>query len=376
MSKTRKKLRELCRQYDLGVQILETYALSVRDIIPVRKVFRLVTDRGDICLKRFNHSEDSLNFSLSAINHLVTHGFTQVAPFLPTRKGQPYLKLNNQLYVLTNWIDGRESDYANPADLRIAARTLANLHLASQGFVPPPGHDHRVRWGTWPDTFRNRRDELITFAEQIRRQASLTRFDVAFLNHVEQYVTQIELTLTQLAASPYEILVARESMMGGFCHHDFAHHNLVITNGGIGYVLDFDYAICDIRIHDIGSLILRALKAAAWDFGQVELVLRAYQEVSPLSKEELAVLQPFFTFPQDFWRIAVDHYYGLKPHWPQAKFQRKLDRILDNEPYRQAFLETYARYFEQAVENSSWQTPRLVVHSRPRIWRLASPTMA
>lgn len=371
MPKLSKKLRELCRQHDIEPRIIEPYDLEVQEIIPVRKVWRLVTNRGNKCLKRFYTSADSLNFSWSAINHLIKRGFTQVAPFLLTRRGKPYVDRHDQLYVMTDWLEGRESDYANRGDLEIAARTLASLHAAAQGFVPPACQEHRVRWGAWPEIFQIRRNELSFFADQVKDKLAPTRFDLVLLNNLAYYLTQIDDCLTQLAASPYAELSARESKSGGFCHHDYAHHNVMITSQATGYVLDFDYAICDLRIHDVGSLILRALKAADWDFQQVEIVLAAYQEISPLRPEEIAVLPPFFLFPQDFWRLVIDNYYGLKTHWSLAKFQRKIERVLENEPRRQVFLNKFADYIKKLPANVNWSTPRLNTDCRPKILRLA-----
>ena len=39
-----------------------------------------------------------------------------------------------------------------------------------------------------------------------------------------------------------------------FCHHDFAHHNLLIDKQGEINVIDFDYCILDSHIHDLASL--------------------------------------------------------------------------------------------------------------------------
>lgn len=52
----------------------------------------------------------------------------------------------------------------------------------------------------------------------------------------------------------------KEVMKMGFCHHDYAHHNILVDDKNELNIIDFDYCILDSHLHDLASLLIRAMK--------------------------------------------------------------------------------------------------------------------
>ncbi len=55
----------------------------------------------------------------------------------------------------------------------------------------------------------------------------------------------------------YNLCKEKEKIV--FCHHDLAHHNILINKEEV-YFLDFDYAVIDLKVHDICNFINKAIK--------------------------------------------------------------------------------------------------------------------
>ena len=68
---------------------------------------------------------------------LIKNGFNNVDRYYLNIDGDPYALVNEDLYTLSEWLEGRECDFHNIDEVKIAAKTLANLHEASKGYDPP-----------------------------------------------------------------------------------------------------------------------------------------------------------------------------------------------------------------------------------------------
>ncbi|NPV27351.1 MAG: CotS family spore coat protein [Firmicutes bacterium] len=322
-------------------QVYTHFGLEVYQSLPVRGVWRLQTPRGDKCLKRSQLPYVDILFAYHAIEHLHRHGFDRVPRFQPTITGKPFLQLNGTCYILSDWIEGQECDYTRPEDLARATWTLAELHLAAHGFQPPLNCADKMRWGQWPSIFRHRRQELLYFRHRIESGLDRSPTGRYYHKHLPHFLSQSNIALALLAGSRYQSLVKVEQKQQLFCHHDFAHHNVLLTPGGRTYVVDFDYAICDLRLHDVGSLIIRALKLNDWDYRVADFVLATYNQVYPLPVEALPVMLAFFYFPQDFWQVGV-WLYLEQVTWPNRAVERKLERTIRMEKKRIRFLQHFA----------------------------------
>lgn len=298
-------LAEHLKHYQIHPQVLEHYDFKVFHLQNCRGIICLHTDQGRKCLKRFKFSEPELIFSYQAIEHLVKKGFKNVARFIPTRSGHPYLNIEGQLYFLTDWIHGEHCDYENFKELSLASKTLARLHLASHGFEPPPGCEEKIRWGRWPEIFAHRLEELAFFGRQAQRDGKENPHSRLYWKYLAYFTDQASQSLSLLSESSYNSLVENEKALMGFCHHDFANHNVLLTARDEVYVVDFDYTVCDIRAHDIASLLSRVARHQEWTPRIIPQVLEPYRSVSPLKPGELGVIHAFLTFPQDFWQLGV-----------------------------------------------------------------------
>lgn len=334
--------RDILSDYNLNLKLFNIMGFDVHDIAPVRNVFRITTQKGMYSLKRVIYEKEEIDFIMSAVEHLKQNGFQNVMDYMPREGGSMFYEYDGEKYYLTKWIDGRELDYLNPLDLQAAAKLLGQLHTASQGFDTSAVPASRNMLGMWPKNFKDRILEM----KEMKFRALLKRaredFDRIFLDFVDMCLEDGNRALKLLADSPYEALVDKAKEERGFIHHDYAHHNLIQSFDGKLYVLDFDYCAIDVRVHDLGSLIIRNMKKTGWDIDRALYIIESYNKVSAVSNDELKVLVPFFLFPQDFWQISRQ-YYIEKKDWGDRDYLDKMNTKSQYTISRRQFIEEFEK---------------------------------
>ena len=135
MLDVRFKDKDYLSKYDLDVDLFSEFDLVVDDVIPVRKVFILNTDKGDKVLKKVSYSISQLEFINYGIEYIRNNNFNRIIEFEKTKSKRIYVPWKNDIYCIMNLVEGRECEYSNPVDVMLASRALAELHKASEGLV-------------------------------------------------------------------------------------------------------------------------------------------------------------------------------------------------------------------------------------------------
>jgi spore coat protein I len=207
-------------------EITENYGLEVRNLVPYKDTFMIVTPQGRKVVKKAPFSPERLLFVHGAKEHLSKSGFTGVDRYLCTLSGEPFFYFENSCYTLVDFIDGREINFDSDADLQRAAKTLGMLHGASRGFAAPEGCKVQDDLGKLPGYFNKRLEDIKKMKKQAKRGKG--RFDQLFLEVVDYFCEIGESAAAELASSGYEKLVESTREEGLFCHHDYTHHNILL----------------------------------------------------------------------------------------------------------------------------------------------------
>lgn len=308
--------------------VLNEYHLDITRAQPVKKVIRLTTTRGELGLKKFDFLTEELHFSLAAMRHVKKHGYA-VPDVIPTRDGRFFVERNGIKYFVMEWLGGRESNYSDLCDLGLATRGLAGFHAVSRGFDAPqcPGKE---QWGTWKGHFGERINEMRQWS--MLADKGNTAFDQMFAEGAKYWIQEASHAVEILSGSRYEEITELEQKQKGFCHHDYADHNVLLNNKEVA-LIDFDYAICDVRAHDLSSLLLRSMRKVNWDLPTALYIVRSYFEVATPHQGEERLLYAMLRFPQDFYELGRFFYLEKKRllgnlekrlrQWKKQKERRK-----------------------------------------------------
>lgn len=332
MLETRYRDKKYLSKYDLSVELFNRFNLMVRDVVPVRDVFFISTDKGNKVLKKIEYSIEDLEFINEAIK-LIKGNFNRVLDFTEANDGKIYTKWKNDIYCVMDLVPGRECDFSNPIDLSIASRGLGELHKATQGIETLKNKKNVV--GKLIDSFLRKLQELELFKSIAEMHEFKTDFDNIFLNNYDNHAKELRESINLLEKSQYIELCSDRNNIA-LCHHDLAYHNILI-NDELAYFIDFDFVIIDLKVHDLCNFISKAIKNFAFDIERAESIIKDYTSINSLDERELKVLFAMLTFPNDFYSISKD-YYSRRKDWEEEVFLDRLIKKVSNYEDKNEFL--------------------------------------
>ena len=327
-------------QYDLDIDIFNNFTFLVEDIIPVRKVFILITNEGNKILKKIDFTVDDINFIYSGLEYIRKNSFHRVFSFVLNKEGKPYFTWNNKTYCVMDLINARESEYSNPLDIETCSRAIGELHKASEGFKS--SSSIRLQCGKAINNFKRKLQELELFKNLAEINDEKSEFDKIFIDGFEYYRNQILKSIDIIEKSSYFKLCSEEDKIV-LCHHDLAHHNILIKEDE-AYFVDFDYSVIDLKVHDLCNFINKIEKTCAYDIDKTRIVLKNYSITNSINKQELEVLYGLLTFPQDIFNI-MKAYYTRTKDWNYVLFLEKLIKKNSFKKDREEYLNLYKEIY-------------------------------
>ena len=320
--------------------IEEYYGLKVDKIEKVKNSYKIITKDERYCLKTIKYEFSHFYFIFSAMKHLQRNGFNDIPEFIINKENREYGNVSGKYAYLTRWIPSRISNFDNPLELEIVSGELGKLHECSKGFTIENNMKPRIGWFSWLKVFETRKNEILDFKNRINQKAYKSKFDLFYLDNVEEEIKRAEKSIIGLQKNNYVKLMEREVFKRSFCHHDYAHHNILIDGNKKINVIDFDYCILDSHLHDLSSLLIRVMKDGKWEKEKADLILRAYKSNMEVKEEEIPIIREFIRFPQTFWQIGLQVYWEQQP-WGEEFFQNKLERYLEDCEFREKFINSY-----------------------------------
>lgn len=342
---TRFSHKEWLSKYDLDISLLDNYDFLVMDVIPLRKVFVLVTDRGNKILKKVNYSDEDITFIKNGVNNLKENGFTRVMNLISNRHGHIITEWKESTYVVMDLIEGRECEYNNSLDIIIAVKGLADMHKASRG-IKFSTKSERYKGFKVIDNYKSKMKELQVFKERALSYENKNEFHEIFLKYVDYYLKAMEKSIEIIEQSPYMELCNNKGNFI-FCHHDLAYHNIIINDYN-SYFIDFDYSIIDLRVHDICNFINKTTKYSCYDFQVLKLIIDEYNKKIKLSQEEYEILYGMLCFPEGFYSIAKDYFYRKKL-WKYESYLYKIEKKVKDIEEREEMIENFRNVYGIAM---------------------------
>lgn len=322
---------------DVRKLVEEKYKIQVNNIIKRKNVYKIECANQNYCLKVINYEFAHFSFILAAINHLRKRGFISTPEIIKSIDDKQYIEFDDKYAYMTPWILAREADYDNKLDVKLTANKLKELHEYSKGFVIDENMKPRIYWGNWINVFETRILEILDFKKNIERKMKKTDFDTVFLGAIETEIKRARSAIQTLKLANYYAYTEKKCATLEFCHHDIAHHNVLIDNKGNVNIIDFDYCVLDTHIHDLASLCMRVMRNKKWNLETFDEIILSYDE-KYLSSQELLLIAGFLEFPQDFWQVGLQ-YYWERLEWEENRFYGRLSNYINDRESRGKFIQ-------------------------------------
>lgn len=335
MNKFRYVDKKILCSYDLSEDFFEILGLKVYDIIPLRKVFILFTDKGKMILKSTNSSKERVDFINKTLN-IIKEKDKYILQYCNNSKGEIITEWKGKSYVLLDMIDGREANFTNPVEVEWCTKSLANFHEASKGII-----DNFTLEEVQLNSSKNLIYEflndlcLITEAERVIGKFSYKNdFDFLFLENISKAKNDLNRSINLLTESSYNDLYL-DIKNRVICHLDLAHHNFIIDDKV--NIIDFDYCKIDIRVMDIYNFIVKVIKNYAYDKDIVKKIIQDYSEISKISDKEKQIIFALLNYPRDFINIVKDYYLKQKS-WDEEVFISRFKDKIESDIFRSDLL--------------------------------------
>jgi spore coat protein I len=276
----------------------------------IKTVWKLSSGGRPYCLKRLKQTYDKALFSVNAQVYIKNSGGL-VPGVIPNRHGEPITCCNDQLFVLYEWINGKDLNFSIPADLRMAVRGLAHFHLASKGYRAPEGARISTKLGKWPDQYMSMSKKLSEWKELAERSRPSPALST-YLQHVDRMLLLADKSLKALDSSDYGKLTEQGSKSIVLCHQDYGKGNALAAGSSV-YILDLDGVTYDLPARDLRKIIGKnAEKSSRWSAGAISEILGWYTEINPMGADEMEVLHADLLFPHWFYGLVKNLFQNNK----------------------------------------------------------------
>lgn len=277
----------------------------------IKTVWKIGTAEGNLCLKRLKQTFDKALFSVNAQVYIKKSG-GKVPGIIPAVNGRLIIEHIEQLFILYEWIDGKDLDFSSPADLHKAIRGLADFHASTKGYVPVENCRVSSKLGKWPEQYRSMINKLNNWKAEAAANASRADY-AAYLKYADQMTLMGGLALKALEASSYNLLTGSGSTSVVLCHQDYGRGNVINSKNGI-FILDLDGVTFDLPARDLRKLTGKnAENRNIWEASAIREILGWYEEGNPLGNEDKNILYIDLLFPHWFFGLVKNLFQNGKP---------------------------------------------------------------
>ena len=336
MVKTRYVDKNILCEYDFKEEFINLLGIKINDVIPLRKVFVLFTDKGKKLLKITDSTKDRIDF-IDKVLKIIESEYPMVLKYTRNTNGDIITVWKGKKYVLLDMVEGREATFTNPIEVELCTKAIAKMHIASNNIFKNISEEE-IKKNSGENLINKMEEEyytLLQLEELVNKYRYKNEFDNLFLQNVDNAKKDLIKTIEELKNSRYESLINNKENRV-LCHNDLAHHNFIIDGDKVN-IIDFDYCSIDMRIVDIYGYAMKVIKNLAYNEEIIELIIKSYDEVNKLEKEEVEILRKLINYPKDFISIATDYYFKQKA-WSEEVFLSRLKNKLEIDKFRIEFL--------------------------------------
>jgi spore coat protein I len=300
----------------LAAEVLKRYNITPESITliqggSIKTVWKVKARQGHLCLKRLRQTYDKALFSVNAQIYIYKCG-GNVPQVIPDRENQPIVRYNDQLFVLYEWLQGKDLNFNNSADFKMAVTGLAGFHAASRGYKPCEGARISTKLAKWPEQYESMNRRMTAWKEAAKKE-SKNSSSGSYLNCIDGMLELAGIALELLDKTDYKELTGSSSQSIVLCHQDYGTGNAILTDKGV-FVIDLDGVTYDLPARDLRKIIgKQAENKNDWNKSNLKSIISWYDSVNPISRKEREILYADLMFPHWFFGLVKNRFDKNKP---------------------------------------------------------------
>lgn len=320
---------------DRAISLLENYDFTVLKVHKARGAFICETNQGLKIMKEYQAPLSKLGLMDMLLKRIGEDSEVFVDTPVADKEGNFIGYDRDGIgYVVKNYFEGRECSPRENDDLRLAMHSLALLHrkLAVPIKDMPEGLH---RFDLQADVERQNRG-LKRIRTYIRGRGRKTEFELALLDAYGLFLDRGVRVEERMRKEDFSDLYETIESKGEFAHGDFQYHNVLFGKDKAA-IVNFEKSQWDSKVRDIALFMRKTLEKADWNYDLGSMLLKEYEEVSPLTEKEKRQLFYRLSYPEKFRKIA-NFYYNSNKAFLSAQYMSKLENVLRLEKSQTVFL--------------------------------------
>ncbi|MBA4602759.1 phosphotransferase [Thermoactinomyces mirandus] len=342
----------------LGDWLSLHYGLVLQSIEPVGGVVRLDTDQGVYVLKRVRFGEKDRWQGIRELADFLSGKKDRkviIPPPILTQGRKTFFEGYRYPYVLLPWIEGVTPTLTEAEVWRNLSRDMAYFHLSTKEFAPVKIMEKWNRLGNWHPWWSKVYEQMEIFHLAANWTSIPTETDETWLNISSYSMGIMENLLKYYEQIDGEKLCQESAAYGKVCHGRWHRNNLLIDPDGVTVLLDWNEAVLDVRTADIADWLLYAYGRTS-SREVMKIILSGYQEVSPLTEGDYALIYARLLFPGRLIRHLQNVY--LNQSKPRDSTIRHIRKAIEIEEKKIRVLSVYAQlvrnHFQQTFPEIDW----------------------
>lgn len=277
----------------------------------VKTVWKIFLKNSMICLKRLNQSQEKALFSVGAQNYIKNNG-GYVPGVIVNKANETITCFNNELFVLYEWVEGKQLNFNKQEDFMAAIEGLARFHKCTKGYNAPEKARVSTKLAKWPDQYRSMLNRLNNWRDISSRKTGIDVYD-AYLKWADPIIALGKKAIQYLEDSQYYVLSSPGSSAVVLCHQDYGKGNALLGPKGI-CVLDLDGVTFDLAARDLRKIILKTVEnQGMWNEETMRDILAWYEKGNTLSLDEKKMVYIDTLFPHSFFGLVKNQFLKNKP---------------------------------------------------------------
>lgn len=321
---------------DLNLQVLRGFGLNAIAVYKLNPYYICHTSKGIKAVRKVKDSIQSIEIQSYIKNYLYNKGFYNVDKFYLSKYNKPYYIFNNNIYVVTDFIDNQGMNFNdNTLFLNLIKgiskmhSSLKNIYLSSYSL--PYGQDLSNKY--------NKALQMIySIKKNINNQSRLSDFDVIFIKNYSKYIDDISKSIVNLKETNYDLYKNTVIKENCICHNSLKKENILIDEGMI-YITNFSSCTIDSNLIDLSNIIKTYLKHIDSNPLNISDIINTYSKYNSLQLNEIKILYVLLLYPSKFIKTCHLYYFKQKK-LASSSMVNKLDSIVNQRDFLHSYIST------------------------------------
>ena len=317
-----------------NTEVLEQYALEIKSLRRGRGAWICETDQGLKLLREYKGTQKRLEFEESVLNLLKEQNGILVDQYVRNKEGELLsVGEDGNRYVVKDWFLERECNVQSEEEVVRSVARIARLHRCLRNIES----DKEWNLGsilTEPmarEMERHNR-ELRRVRNFISRKRRKTEFELCVMNNFSCFFEQALEAAEGLSAMAAGGRIPEKYL----CHGELNQHHILMGNDSVIFI-EFNRMHLGVQVGDLYHFIRKVMEKHNWDRSLGHKLLRAYDRILPMEREDREYLYYLFLYPEKYWK-QLNFYYNAGKAWIPARNTEKVKNLELQQEARVSFL--------------------------------------